>query len=211
MSKRNVAAVLVAGLVLGGGAMALANGSPERPTLLAAQTQETPPSTAPGDQKASRRAAADALRACLQQAGEDPAARRTCLQNAGPGVRHGLRHRAHGGGPLGALPLGRAVHGTVIVPDGNGGWHEVTFDRGSVDEATDGSRIVLVRPDGRTVTLALTGDTTYHGIADAAGIVEGRPALVVSEDGKAVHVAQRDPERHHGPGNNERAPGVERD
>ena len=206
MFKRNFAVIVVAGLVLGGGAVALAGGGPERPTLVAAQTGETPPSTAPAD----RRAQAQALRDCLRQAGEDDAARRTCLESAAPGVRHGLKHRRGGGGPL-DLPLGRAGHGTAIVPDGNGGWHEVTFDRGTVDEATDGSKIVLDRADGQTATLALTADTKYHGVADAAAIVEGRPALVVSKDGKALHVAQKDPDRRHGPGNKAPAPGVERD
>lgn len=188
MFKRNFAVVLVAGLVLGGGAVALAKGGPERPTLMAAQAEETPP---PADAEADHRARAEALRACLDQAGEDRAARRTCLENAGPGVRHGLKHRRHGGG----LPLGRAVHGTAILPDGNGGWHEVTFDRGTVDEATDGSTIVLDRADGQTATVALTADTRYHGVDDAAGIVEGRPAVVVSKDGKALHVLQKEPRR----------------
>ncbi|MGH9151130.1 MAG: hypothetical protein ACRD03_01715, partial [Acidimicrobiales bacterium] len=156
-------------------------------------------------------ARAEALRACLQQAGEDRDARRACLAEAGPAARHGMKHLRRGpGGAFGAFPLGRAVHGTVTVPDGEGGWREVTFDRGTVDEATDGSRIVLDRPDGPTVTVALTPDTEYHGIADAAAIVAGRPALVVSRDGAALHVAQRDGDRR-GPGNKEGAPGVQRD
>ncbi|HVM02487.1 MAG TPA: hypothetical protein VM263_07435 [Acidimicrobiales bacterium] len=209
MLKRNVGVVLVAGLVLAGGAAALAGGSAPRPTLLAAaQADPTTPPSGPADGGADRRARAEALRACLQQAGEDRDARRACLAEAGPAVRHGLEHLRRG--PFGAFPLGRAVHGTLTVPDGEGGWQEVTFDRGTVDEATDGSRIVLDRPDGPTVTVALTPDTEYHGIADAAAIVEGRPALVVSRDGTALHVAQRDGDRRR-PGNKEGAPGVQKD
>jgi hypothetical protein len=209
MLKRNFAVVLVAGLVLGGGAVALAGDDPARPTLLAAQT-DPPPSTPGAGEPSDRRAARRALRTCLEQAGEDEAARRACKQTAGPALRGGPGHR-RGPGPLGLLPLGRAVHGTVTVPDGNGGWHEVTFDKGTVDEATDGSRIVLDRPDGPTVTIELTAETGYHGVADAAGLVDGRTALVVSRDGKALHVAQRDPDRRHRPGNNGDAPGVQRD
>lgn len=214
MLKRNFAVVLVAGLVLGGGAVAVAGGDPARPTLLAAQT-DPPPSTPPGPEaQAGRHAARQALRTCLERAGEDEAARRACKEAAGPALGHGPGqkpgHRP-GPGPLGLAPLGRAVHGTVTVPDGNGGWHEVTFDKGTVDEATDGSRIVLDRPDGPTVTIGLTEATRYHGVADAAGLVDGRAALVVSRDGKALHVAQRDPDRPHRPGNNGNAPGVQRD
>lgn len=209
MLKRNFAVVLVAGLVLGGGAVALAGGDPARPTLLAAQA-DPPPSTPRAGEPSDRRAARQALRTCLEQAGEDEAARRACKEAAGAALRGGPGHR-RGPGPLGLLPLGRAVHGTVTVPDGNGGWHEVTFDKGTVDEATDGSRIVLDRPDGPTVTIELTAETRYHGVADAAGLVDGRAALVVSRDGKALHVAQRDPDRPHRPGNNGDAPGVQRD
>ncbi|MGH9283408.1 MAG: hypothetical protein ACRD0S_10795, partial [Acidimicrobiales bacterium] len=97
---------------------------------------------------------------------------------------------------------GRAVHGEVIVPDGEGGWQEVTFDRGQVDAATDESRVVLDRPDGPEVSLALTADTKYHGIENAGAIVEGRPALVVSKEGKALHVVQKDPGRFPPDGNN---------
>lgn len=205
MLKRNFAVVLVAGLVLGGGAVALAGDGPARPTVLAART-DSPPSTPNAEEPPGRRAARQALRACLGQAGEDEAARRACKEAAGPALRH-----RPGPGPLGLAPLGRAVHGTVTVPDGNGGWHEVTFDKGTVDEASDGSRIVLDRPDGRTVTIELTAETRYHGVADAAAVVDGRAALVVSRDGRALHVAQRDPDRRHSPGNNGEAPGVQRD
>ena len=211
MLKRNFAVVLVAALVLGGGAVALAGGGPARPTVLSAQTGTPPSSTPNAEEPADRRAARQALRTCLEQAGEDEAARRACKEAAGPALRRGPGHHRRGPGPLGLLPLGRAVHGTVTVPDGNGGWHEVTFDKGTVDEGTDGAKVVLDRPDGQTVTIALTAETRYHGVADAAGLVDGRPALVVSRDGKALHVVQHDRGRRPGPGNNGEAPGVQRD
>ena len=216
MLKRNFAVLLVAGLVVGGAAVAMAGDDPPRPSLLAAaQSEETPSSTAPaGEAPEDLRARRQALRTCLEQAGEDREARQACLEAAGPGVLHHRRgpgHPGRHGAGIGMPLLGRAVHGTVVVPDGDGGWQEVTFDRGEVDEATDGSKIVLDRPDGETVTIELTGDTRYHGIADAAAVVEGRPAVVVSRDGKALHVLQKDPDRRHRPGNNGAAPDVPTD
>lgn len=212
MLKRNAAVVIVVGLVLAGAAVAWAGGGPERPTVLAAA--QSTDSTAPGSTQApptqeERQARREALRACLEQAGEDRAARQACFEQAGVhkplGRRHGPGHRPGG---LGGIPgaLGRAAHGEVIVPNGEGGWQEVTFDRGQVDAATDGSKIVLDRPDGPEVSVTLTADTKYHGIEGAADIVEGRPALVVSKDGKAIHVVQKDPERVR-PGGNNAAPG----
>ena len=208
MLKRNIAVVIVVGVALAGAAVAWAGGSPARPTVLAAaQTDPStpaPPSTeAPADLKARR----EALRACVERAGEDREARRACQRAAGPGVR-----QRHGRGPRRGGPahlLGRAVHGTVVVPDGNGGWQTVTFDRGRVDQATDGSRIVLDRPDGQTVTLALTPETRYHGIENAGQVAEDRPAVVVSRDGKALDVLQKDPSRKRG--NKNEAPVVPHD
>lgn len=215
--KRNAAVVVLAGLVLGGAAVAWAGGGPPRPTVLAlAQTGDTttPPSTPPTP--ADRRARREAARACLEAAGQDAAARRACLDAAGP-------HKPGGGpnlrgGPLGGLGmLGKAVHGSVVVPgEAEGTWQTVTFDRGTVNEATDGGTIVLDRPDGEQVTLALTADTTFHGVADAAAIQEGKPAMVVSKDGTATQVVQRDPATaarpdHPTPGNNSDAPVVPND
>lgn len=211
--KRNVAVIVLAGLVLGGAAVAWAGGSPVRPTVLAAaQTDESTPTPPAGDE---RRAKREAMRACLEAAGEDAAARQACVP---AGVRNGPGHPGRHGrpGPLGGLGLlGKAVHGEVVVPGPTEGtWQTVTFDRGKVDAATDGSEIVLVRPDGVTVALALTAETRFHGIADAAGIKEGEPAMVISKDGKATQVVQRDPEHRKppmpvpGPGNNGDAPVV---
>lgn len=219
--KRNVAVIVLAGLVLGGAAAAWAGGSPARPTVLAAaQTGDTatPGSTpAPPLTPEERQAKRAALRDCVEKAGEDAAARRACLAAAGLPK---LGDHPHPGGPgrpgfrPGALgALGKAVHGTVIVPGEGGTWQTVTFDRGKVNEATDGAKIVLDRPDGQKVTIALSADTKYHGIADAASIQEGKPALVVSKDGKATHVVQRDPAHARGPdhGNNGDVPVVPND
>ena len=220
--KRNVAVIVLAGLVLGGAAVAWAGGSPSRPTVLTAAqtgattTPSTPASPPTPEERQARRAA---LRACIEKAGGDATARQACLAVAGlPGLGE-YRGSGHGGpghpgfrpGAFGAL--GRAVHGTLIVPGVGDSWQTVTFDKGKVDDATDGTRIVLDRPDGQKVTIALTPETKYHGIADSAGIQKGKPALVVSKDGKATHVVQRDPTHRERPddGNNGDGPVVPND
>lgn len=224
--KRNVAVFLLAGLVLGGTAVAWAGGSPARPTVLAAAQAAgaTTPSTGPAATPltpAERQAKRAALKACIERAGEDTAARQACFAAAGlPKVgEHGPGHGGPGkpggrlGGPGGLGALAKAVHGTVIVPGEGATWQTVTFDRGTVSDATDGSKIVLDRPDGVKVTIALTAATKYHGIADAAAIHKGKPAMVVSKDGKATQVVQRDPAhaKRPGTGNNGDAPVVPTD
>ncbi len=246
--KRNAAVVVLAGLVLGGAAAAWAGGSPARPTVLAAAQPDgtVPPVSTPGDAAtphapltdAERQARRDAVRACVEAAGEDATARQACRPadaprgpgHPGPGPGGPGRPGPGPGGPGRPGPavlglLGKAVHGSVVVPGPTeGSWQTVTFDRGKVDAATDGSKVVLVRPDGVTVTIALTAGTKYHGIADAAGIKKGEPAMVVSKDGKATHVVQRgsehkkpvppvpgEPAHESAPGNNGDAPVVPSD
>ena len=139
--KRNIAVLLVAALVLGGGGLALAQGQPDRPS----------------DRPTVRDGA-----------------------NAGPG------------------PLRRAVHGDLVVRGQDGRFESLTFDRGTVNEATDTSKLVLDRPDGKQVTLELTSETRYRGMEGAAQVREGQPAVATSRDGNALSVRQRDPSK--GPG-----------
>jgi len=88
----------------------------------------------------------------------------------------------------------------------------VAFDRGKVNETSDGGKIVIDRPDGQHVTLALTPETKYHGIQDASQLRKGEPAAVTSRDGKALTVAQRDPDKTSpGAGNKDGGPGVPND
>jgi hypothetical protein len=145
MLKRHVGLLLTIGLVLAGGAVAVAQSDPQRPALES--------------------------------------------EKRGPrGPKH---HR------LGEGVLGRAVHGDVVVRTGEDSFDTVTFDKGEVDEATTAEQLVLNRPDGATVRVALTDDTKYKGVEGAEGIREGAPAFVVHKDGKARTVAQR-PERPRG-------------
>ena len=193
MIKRNFAVLLVAGLVLGGGALALAQGQPDRPS----PEQGGPGAGPPGPDPQARRQAA---RECLRKAGQDEAARRRCREQFGKGP--------HGGGLL-----GRAVHGDLIVRGEDGRFENVSFDRGTVHPDSDGSKIVIDRPDGQKVTLQLTPETRYRGVDGAAQLAEGRPAMVTSRDGKALMVAQRDgpgdgPEEGPGAGNKNGPPAV---
>lgn len=179
--KRNAAVLLVAGLVLTGGAYAWAQGAPERPSL--------------GDP-----ATRDAARACRDQAkgdrsaGERPTAEqretmRRCLEAAGvdkrPGAGHDRRHKRPGDGFL-----HRAIHGDLVVRNAEGGFDHVTYDRGTVEEATTAERLVLKRADGETVRVALTDETKYKGVENAEGLQDGKGVMVVHQDGKALVVAQ---------------------
>lgn len=142
MLKRHVGLLLTIGLVLAGGAVAVAQSDPQRPAL----------------------------------------------ESAKHGPRGQKQHRP------GDNVLGRAVHGDIVVRTGEDTFDTVTFDRGEVDESTTDGQIVINRPDGATVRVALTDDTKYKGVEGVDGIREGAPALVVHKDGQARTVAQR-PER----------------
>ena len=177
MIKRNVAILLVTGIVLGGGALALAQGPPDRPTAEPAAGQ------AAGDRKAERQARREAARKCMQDAGEDQAKRQQCREQfkAGKGARGG--------------PLRRAVHGDLIVGGEDGKFENLVFDRGLVNQASDATKVVIDRPDGQQVSLALTAETRYRGVRDAGQLRKGEPAVVTSRDGKALTVAQPDPDK----------------
>jgi hypothetical protein len=82
-----------------------------------------------------------------------------------------------------------AIHGDILVKTKNG-YQVVTFDRGTVTTIS-GTSITIRRPDGVSVTKTLTPDTKYKGISGAAAVVTGRPAIVVSQHGTALVVAQR--------------------
>jgi hypothetical protein len=95
-----------------------------------------------------------------------------------------------GHGHPGLALLRRADHGTVEVKNKDGSWVTVTFDRGTVTAAS-ASSITLQRPDGQSVTIALTADTRYRGISSADQIATGKAAIVASDsNGNALLVAQ---------------------
>ncbi len=91
--------------------------------------------------------------------------------------------------------LARADHATFEVRRAHQ-WVTITLDRGQVT-SVDASSVTLARPDGRSVTVPLQPSTKYGGAATSAATVQkGRRATVISEQGKAVRVAEAPPRAH---------------
>lgn len=164
--KRNLAFAIVAITVVGGGAIAYANGAPARPTLepssaLAAQesAQEDPPPADNGE-------------------GATPARPRREIR----------KHRgAHG-------PLGRAIHGDLIVRTEDGTFANVTFDKGILSAVSEGE-LTLKRADGVDVTVKLDDNTQYKGVENAGGLEVAKHVIVRSKQGSATDVGQRPGDR----------------
>jgi hypothetical protein len=85
--------------------------------------------------------------------------------------------------------LKRVVHGDLIVR-GKDGFQNVTYDRGKEDGAANDT-LTVTRPDGKQVSVKLTGDTKYRGVKDASQLQAGKQTIVLSKDGNALMVAQR--------------------
>ena len=88
--------------------------------------------------------------------------------------------------------LRRAVHGDLVVRTKDG-FENVSFDRGKVTAAS-ASSITIERPDGVSVTKAVTPETRFKGIDSADQLEPGKGALVVSKGDGAVLIAQRNGE-----------------
>jgi hypothetical protein len=153
--KKHIAAITIAGVVLGGGAIAYAADQPSGPKV------GNTPSAAAG-------------------------------AGAGAAVGPNGKKAGHRAGGI----LKRVVHGDLVIR-GKKGFQNVTYDRGSVTSASNDS-ITLHRPDGKDVTYALNGSTKYKGIQNAGAIRTNQPAIVVSQNGAAIIVAQRNPKNTNG-------------
>jgi hypothetical protein len=118
-----------------------------------------------------------------------PASASTVPAPAGPAPAS--RHGGARAGGKGANLLKLADHGTLDVKVADK-WVTVDFDRGQVtDVAAD--HVTLARPDGKSVTLKLTPDTRYRGVATWSDLQKDKPAAVVSNaDGTARQVVQAD-------------------
>jgi len=177
MLKRNLALLVLAATMLGGGAYAWAQTGDSSPSA--------PSTTAPGGAP-DRRAA---MQQCLQQSGvTDP-------KSATPDQRTAVRQciQQNGvtkGGRPGPGVLGRVVHGDLIVRGKDGGFENVTYDRGKQD-SHKGDTLTITRPDDKKVSVQLTGDTKFKGVKSASELQDGRETLIVSKDGKALMVGQR--------------------
>jgi hypothetical protein len=134
----------------------------------------------------------------------DPPAQAAATTTTAPGPAKG-RPAGPKGGHIGAL--GRAVHGDLIVRGKDGAFEEVTFDRGTLT-AVSATSLTLHRPDGVDVTVKLDGETRYRGVENAAALKKDQPVAVVSKDGTAKVVMQKDPDAApRRPGKGMRRPG----
>ena len=105
----------------------------------------------------------------------------------GPGGR--LGHHLLGG-------PGGALHGSFVVPDGEGGYQTMLTQRGTASKVSDTS-ITVRSEDGFSQTYAITSDTGVGATRDGvSGIKNGADVMVVAEQkgGKAtaLHVADLD-------------------
>jgi hypothetical protein len=177
MVKRHLAGLIVAAVVVGGGATAWA-AAPD------ASSGSTP--------SAPSRPTKEQVKACrdAKQAGQEPSAEcRQLRQQAGRRGRPG---------PGDAIER-RMVHGDLIVRGKDGTFENVTVDKGTVDSKGDNS-LTLKRADGKTVTLKVDANTKFKGVENFAAVQTGQPAIVVSHDGTARLVGQR------APGGNKQSP-----
>jgi hypothetical protein len=85
--------------------------------------------------------------------------------------------------------LRRVVHGDLTVR-AKDGFQQVTYDRGKVTSKT-GNSLTLQRPDNVTVTITVDSNTKYRGITSVDELTVNKPAVVVSKNGTALMVGQR--------------------
>jgi hypothetical protein len=102
------------------------------------------------------------------------------------GERGMLRGPHHGFGPgfgpgfgMGPGLVPRVLHGTFVVPDGDGGHRTVLVQHGEVTDVTATS-VTLRSEDGYSATYELTDDTVWFGGADGVDDVEEGDRLGVS-------------------------------
>ena len=131
--------------------------------------------------------------AWAQTSDTSPAAPTTQPPKAGQQARPGRAGKGENG------ILRRVVHGDLVVR-GKDGFQNVTYDRGKEDGVSDNT-LTITRPDGKKVSVKLTGDTKYRGVKDASQLQAGKQTLVLSKDGNALMVAQRSGDKNgKGPG-----------
>jgi len=85
--------------------------------------------------------------------------------------------------------LGRADYATFEVKM-RGRWVTLELDRGKVT-AVSPSSITLLRPDGHSVTEAITAHTRFAGVSGESQVQLHKPAGVLSEDGSALWIRQK--------------------
>jgi hypothetical protein len=104
--------------------------------------------------------------------------------------RHGFR-----GGP-GLLGMAGAIHGELVVPDGDGGYQTVVVQRGTASQV--GSDTITVKSDdGYTQTYDVPADTGVGALREGLGSIKSGANVVVmaEKDGgslTATHVMDLD-------------------
>jgi hypothetical protein len=97
--------------------------------------------------------------------------------------------RGHAGRAGLVRPLLAAVHADVTIVSAKGETTTRTWDKGTVSVKTATS-ITLSRKDGKSVTLSIDSSTKTRG-----DVEQGKPALVVSNGGKALAILAHRGER----------------
>jgi hypothetical protein len=188
MVKRHLAGLIVAAVIAGGGAVAMASAAPESTggTSVGATSSTTAPA----------RPSKEQVQKCREehQAGQPPSAE--CQK-----LREQAKNRGQAKNRPGGALLRRTVHGDLIVRGKDGTFENITVDKGTVQSKGDKS-LTLKRDDGKTVTVKVDDATKYRGVGSFAAIETGKPAIVVSHDGTARLVGQRAPGGNNARGSN---------
>lgn len=107
--------------------------------------------------------------------------------------RHGFRGGPRGPGLLG---MGGAIHGELVVPDGDGGYQTVVVQRGTASKV--GSDTITVKSDdGFTQTYDVPADTGVGALREGLGSIKSGANVVVMAEKKgstltATHVMDLD-------------------
>jgi hypothetical protein len=111
-------------------------------------------------------------------------------QPADPSVGSTPPAAAKAGGRVGGPGvLKGAIHGDLLVRGENGSTRTVTFDRGKITAISTGS-ITIERPDGVSVSKALTDQTVFNG-TPRDQLQAGTGVIVVSSGDKAERVLSK--------------------
>ncbi len=139
----------------------------------------------------SKKAAAAAVTAAVVLGGAGAAAWATSGSSSAPSLADTASTTTTTAAPRhpGLGLLRRADHGDLEVRIG-GQWQTVTFDRGRATSVSATS-ITVQRPDGQSVTLAITPATKFAGVSSWQQVRLQAPVAVASRDGSALRVAQR--------------------
>ncbi len=119
----------------------------------------------------------------------------TSSPSAGTDDKGGLERHGFRGGP-GLLGMGGAIHGELVVPDGNGGYRTVVVQRGTASKV--GSDTITVKSDdGFTQTYDVPADTGVGALREGLGSIKSGANVVVMAEQKgssltATHVMDLD-------------------